>query len=414
MKASFITPLLQGEPAVWCAQFAQKHQGLGRLPLPGRRGFWIASNPQAITTILTNRDVYDKGGPFYQTIARALGQNGLFTTNDEWLWRRLHDAMWPTLRRHELIAADVGALASEIWLRRMRAWDTSNPVELFTELKEFSIELLAAYLFGVQVDCRRLAQLTRAVFAGMAGRVFLPTRFPGGRRYAVVVGELMVEIDAIIHNRRLQLPQGTLLDALLHAQPGFTDQQVRDQVVTMLMAGHDSTATVLSWAFIRLSERSELYANLRHDALTNEAVMPDSIMRTIRAASHEHPAFPMFPRNVAKQTILQGHRLQEGDQIVVSLHGLHRMPGLARTFDQFIEADMAGLTPEQREAHKPFGAGRRKCPGEDFALYTGAIVTGLFLREFSAIRRPAKHSGERSRYAMTAPPRDNAAMWLWR
>jgi len=414
VKASHFTPLLQGEPAQWCAEFAHRHNGMGRLRLPGRRSFWVVSNPEAITIVLNDRLRYDKGGPFYQIIARALGPSGLFTTNDQWLWRRLHDAMWPALRAHELAQTNIDALTSDLMTRRMTAWNTKAPIELFTEFKELSIELLAAYLFGADVDSRKLARLTHAVFAGMAGRVFLPAGFPGGRRYARVTRELMAEIDAIIAMRRASLPQGTLLDGLLRAEHQFTNEQIRDQVVTMLMAGHDSTATVLAWALIRLSEDPLLYERLRDDARNNEAVMPESIMHVIRAASHEHPAFPMFPRNVAQATTLLGHRLAADDQVVVSLYGLHRLEGFAATFNEFLEADAQGLTAVQREAHKPFGAGRRKCPGEDFAMRTGAIVLYLLLREFSAIKRPRRNSGEHSRYAMTAPPRDNAAMWLRR
>lgn len=411
MNASIVRSLIHGEPAALCAEFARRQGGIAKLPVPGRRQFWIVSQPKAVADVLNDRLTFDKGGPFYQVISRALGEAGLFTTNDEQLWRRLHDAMWPSLRGKQLAEAGVMSLATELWLRRTHSWNLNAPIELFTELKEFSIELLAAYLFGVEVDSRRLAQQACAVFAGMAGRVFLPASFPGGQRYARVTHALAAEIDAIIAARRHNLPSGTLLDALLQTEPAFTNAQVRDQVMTMLMAGHDSTATVLSWALIRLSEDAAFYANLRHDALASVAA-PASVVRAIRAASHEHPAFPMFPRNVAQSTKLQGHRLRKNDQVVVSIQGLQQMTGLG--FEGFIEADTSGLTPEQREAHKPFGAGRRKCPGEDFAMLTGSTVLTLLLREFDAIRRPISNSSERSRYAMTAPPRDNAAMWLWR
>lgn len=412
MNASLVQLLLQNEPAALCAEVAHRHDGMAKLPIPGRKQFWIVSHPAAVATVLTDRTTYDKGGPFYQVIAKALGTTGLFTTNDDHLWQRLHDAMWPSLRRRELEAAGVESLASNLWLQRMQNWNLRKPVELFTEFKEFSIELLAAYLFGAEVDNRRLARLAQAVFAGMAGRVFLPATFPGGRRYAKVTQELLTEIDAIIAARRTTLPRGTLLDALLHAEPSFTNVQVRDQVMTMLMAGHDSTATVLAWALIRLSEDDTLYAHLRHEALTSGYAMPASIAHVFRAAAHEHPAFPMFPRNVVRATTLRKHRLRSGDQIVVSLQGLQKSDGLS--FEEFWEADTAGLTAAQRETHKPFGAGRRKCPGEDFAMQAASIVLLHILREFDAIWRPRQNSGERSRYAMTAPPRDNAAMWLHR
>lgn len=410
MKAPVLKALLARDPVAACAEIAHRHGGIVKLPAPERQGLWIISDPELVNEILvTPQGRFDKGGVFYQIIGRALGQ-GLFTTNDPALWQRLHDTMWPTLRQHNL--GQVNELALELWQRRMDSWNERRPIALFEQFKLFSIELLAGYLFGAQVNTRRLVSLTGRVFAGMSGRVFLPTWFPGGQRYARAISELMEEIDRIIE---ASTGNGTLIDALRQAD--FTPSQMRDQAVTMLMAGHDSSATVLAWAMIRLGERPDVYASLRVEALQTEpwqlaGLTP--LAQFFQAAAHDHPAFPMFPRNVAKTTRIGGRLLRAGDQIVIAAHALHHDPRFWHSFDDFYEALGHGLDRAQRQAHLPFGKGRRKCIGEDFAVYTSTMALGLLLRRFSAIARVQPSSGERSHYHMTAPPRDGAMFWLTR
>lgn len=70
------------------------------------------------------------------------------------------------------------------------------------------------------------------------------------------------------------------------------------------------------------------------------------------------------------------------------------------------------LTSEQHRAFLPFGAGHRKCIGEDLAMLTGVVTLAMLARRFTELRRADGHSGEEIRYAMTAPPRDNARLIL--
>jgi cytochrome P450 len=414
---SLVRALLQQNPADFCTILAHRHDGIAKLPIPGRRKFWVVSDPASLHEILvTKADTFDKGGPLYRTIARALGSEGLFTVNDRALWGRLHSLMYPSLRRYKL--DPVTTLAATLWQERMETWETVQPIALFEEAKKFNMQLLAVYLFGLEVDSTQLVELASQVFAGMAGRIFLPTWLPGGAKYVRAINAFMAEIDRIIAIKRKMLSSETLLDSLFEATPSLTEKQLRDQVVTLLMAGHDSTATVFSWALIRLSERPSQYNRLRQIALAtkdsswNDQTELQEIERWIRAAAHDHPAFPLFFRNVTKTIVLKDKEIRAGDQIIVTPYATHHDTRYWQGFDDFLIQSKEQPTIDRRLAHLPFGKGARKCIGEDFAMRIAVVMLSELLRRFSSIARSSPHSGEKIRYAMTAPPRDGALMWL--
>ncbi len=411
--------LLQQNPAEASAILAHRKGGMTKLSLLGLR-FYIVSKPELLRQVLiTGADAFDKGGPLYATIASALGDEGLFTVNDHKLWEELHELLYPSLRRHNLGPAT--ALAASMWQERMAAWDTTfQPIAIFEEAKKLNMHLLAAYLFGVETNHTRLVELAGEVFAGMAGRVFLPIWMPGGTGYRKAIDSLKKEIDRIIALKKGTLPGDTLLDTLIEASPELTDKQLREQVITMLMAGHDSTATIFAWALIRLSERPTEYERLRQIALaTKEVPWNDQkafqpMYLWMRAAAHDHPAFPLYFRNVTRKVKLGEHELLPGDQVIVAPYATHHDSNYWQGFDDFLAKASESLTPEQRRAHLPFGQGARKCIGEDFAMRIGVVMLTELLRTFSNIERPSSHSGEKIRYAMTAPPRDGGLMRLTR
>lgn len=422
-----VAALLRRDPAVLCTRLALTHGGVARLPIPGRRKFWVVSDPECLHRILvTDATQFDKGGPIYRIIADALGEDGLFTVNDEATWRLLRQIMNPAFRRAEL--RTVMELTAEAWRSRMDAWDLRGPIELFSELKLLSVEVLVRHALGNAVDTAELTRLALPVFDGMAGRIFLPHWAPGASGYRKAIAALDDRVRSIISSRR---DQGTeaedLLGRLMTAtdpQTGhrLSDRQVRDQVFTLLMAGFDSTATVLSWACVLMAERGDQLDRLRTevaDVCADRTPTLEDLPRlvTVQALLQEslrlHPAFPMFFRNVKAETRLGRHRLAVGDQIIIAPYATHRDPARWPDPAGFDSGRFAGrLDHEQRAAYLPFGEGKRKCIGEDMATMTGLLILAMLAQRFAAFRRPDGHSGQAARYAMTRPSRDNARLIL--
>lgn len=417
--------LARRDPTVWLAGLAQKGDGIARLPLGPRmflgRSFWVVSDPYLLHQVLvTNADNYDKDGPLFGVIRRALGDEGWFTVNDERLLKVLRERMLPVLQRSKLgPAVDmVGRLMNE----RMQSWETNCPVKLFEEMRCLSIEFLIRYMFGAEADGAKLARLTSEVFAGMAGGLFLPLWVPGARRYARAISELMAEIEAIILARRTSgARRQDLLGRLLEIEPRLTDKQIRDQVVTILMAGHDSTAASLAWGFLHLSDRPGLFLQLQAEVLAkvgmNVPTLADlgelqGLQRFVRSVFHDRPAFPLYPRNAVGKDTLGGKSILPGDQVIVSPYAAHHNPRVWGGFDDFWQQWSLGLDKEQRLAHLPFGQGKRECPGEDLATYVALTVLVVFLQRVASLRRADGDSGARVHFAMTAFPAGLAAMRL--
>lgn len=413
------------DPAVWLAGLALKGGGIARLPLGPRgllgRSFWVVSDPHLLRQVLlTNSGNYDKDGPLFGVIRRALGKEGWFTTNDEDLLRMLRGRMLPVLQRNNLAGAvDTVALMTR---RRVEAWDSRQPVLLFEEVRRLNIEFLITYMFGVEADVAKIARLTAEVFAGMAGGLFLPLWVPGSKKYAESIKALVAEIEIVIMHRRARGVVGTdLLGALLEIEPKLTDAQVRDQVMTVLMAGHDSTAASLAWGFIRLSERPDIYGVLhaevssvigkRLPALTDLWRLPE-LQRFVRSVFHDRPAFPLYPRNAVSEDWLGGKLIRPGDQMIISPYAAHHNPRVWGGFDHFYEQWQAGLTKEQRRAHLPFGEGKRKCPGEDLATCIAVTIIAIVVQRVESLRRVTDHSAQQVHFAMTAAPADHAAMYV--
>lgn len=360
---------------------AQRGGGLMRIrvPLPGR--FWLLTEPALIDRVLrTGATEFDKGGAIYRIIRAATGDAGLFVVNDPHTWRTLREHTNPAFA-----ASNLGPLAHECVRRltdRVEGWDRT--VDVFDEFKLLDVELLAQHLFGQSVDCANLVRLAQPIFDSQRSQWFRL----GGAKYRRAIAAMDAEVHSIIERRRSSAGEGDLLGHLLEARPELPAQRIRDQVISHLMAGFDSTACAQAWACLRLADnptelaalRTEIQAALR-DRLPAVADLGQLPLLTtfFDDVVTQRPSFPLIFRHVAADTELAGRRMHPGDQLFIAL-------GPARL---------------------PFGTGKRKCIGEPVALLTGALSIAVLVQRFGHWQR-TRPGNRQVRYATTAPPRHAA------
>jgi cytochrome P450 len=286
-------------------------------------------------------------------------------------------------------------------------WRDGDTREMQSEMTEVTLRIAARTLFGTDVaeDVARIRASNLTMTGHFRSRLFslllllpdaVPT--PGNLRYQRAVRDLDALVYRIIGERRTtNAGEEDLLGMLLAARDedghGMTDRQLRDEVMTLLLAGHDTTALALTWALVLLAQHPAAASALMAEVdrvlsgrLPGSSDVPELhyaewvIMETLRL----YPPAWAIGRETVRDTHIGGQRIDKGTNVLASPWVLHRD---ARFFDEpqaFRPERWAdGLaTRLPRFAYVPFGGGQRVCIGSSFAQMEAALVLATIAQRF--------------------------------
>jgi cytochrome P450 len=250
---------------------------------------------------------------------------------------------------------------------------------------------------------------------------------PWFRAFATAADELAAVAEALIAQRRAADPDGEDTDDLLGLLlalrdddgTGLTDDEVRDEVLTLILSGHETTANVLTWAPCYLATAPEVRAALEAEAdrcawLTEgRAPTIDEVMGTevagqvLRETMRLAPPVWVAPRIALEDLDLDGVRIPRGAHVLVSQYVTHRDPHWFPDPERFDPWRWRG-TPEQalpRGAYVPFGGGNRRCLGEHFAWLEARIILLAMTRAFRLEPPDPRHPLPAARPRATYRPR---------
>ena len=194
-----------------------------------------------------------------------------------------------------------------------------------------------------------------------------------------------------------------LLDARDEAGEPMTDVEIRDQLLTMLVAGHETTATALAWAFERMLRHPAVMARLRADLERGESRYLDA---AIKESLRLRPVVPIAARKLTAPLTVGGRRYEPGTVLMPCIFLLHRNPLVYEAPEEFRPERFVNQQPATY-AWIPFGGGVRRCIGSSFALLEMRIVVESVLRQLDL--RPATRRDERIvRRAFTLSPKRGA------
>jgi cytochrome P450 len=341
--------------------------------------------------------------------ARLLLGDGLLTSEGE---AHLHQRRALSAAFHPQQIADyLGSFAAAA-RRAADRWSDGGEIDLVGEMSALTLDGVGTALFGTDLHgstpqiTHALAEMLAGFRLAMApgGVVLLRTPLPAARRVRQAKAELENVVDDLVRQRtREPARQPTVLD-LLGSQPELTDQQARDQVMTLLLAGHETTAMALTWALAAIDQAPAVRATLENewDARADEqttdpraealspATLPSATLPLTTAVLAEtlrlSPPSWMFSRRTMEPLTLGGRCVPAGIMCLVSPALLHRDPRWWAEPEQFQpqrwlrrehgQSDRFDpKAPGQpRGAFLPFGAGPRMCIGEQFAWSEAAIM----------------------------------------
>jgi cytochrome P450 len=379
---------------------------------PGlRRDLYLVTHPDGVEQVLAgDPDGYSKNTPFYDEIAAYLG-NGLLTSGGQ-RWRQQRRTVAP-LFSHRRTDGYIDVMADEAahLANRCAASGVGGaPIDVNAAMVEYTLRTVGRVLFGADVD--DAVPVIRATFPVLNEHVqrrgvspsrlprWLPT--PGQVRAAAAQRAMYGVVDDII-DRRSGAPESgrDLISLLLAARDPETgapmsQQEVRDQVLIFLLAGHETTSTALTFTMHLLGRHPDVQAAVHReivDVLDGHAPHADDIGRlsltemAVKEALRLYPPAYSLGRVAEHEVTIAGHRIPAGSIILLSQWATHRRPDLWPDPERFNPArfEPAAEQARARYAYFPFAGGLRGCIGGHFAMAEAVVATATLLTRFSVV-----------------------------
>lgn len=311
--------------------------------------------------------------------------------------------------RREAVARQTGLIA-RIAADNIAGWPVGRPFAVAPKMSEITLEVILRTVIGA-TDEHRLAQL-RAIMPKLLSIgvwEYLAINTPGLQRLAPWrpfrdrLGEADRLLYAEIAERRADPDLNARTDALaMMIRTGdMTDAQLRDQLMTLLVAGHDTTATSLSWALERLTRHPAVLEKAVHAARTGADEYLDAVCKEVLRI---RPVVFDIGRILTEPTDVAGYRLPAGVMVAPGIGLVHRDAAQYPDPDRFDPDRMLGaaLGPT---TWLPFGGGNRRCLGANFALVEMAVVLGEVLRRVDLHTSTARAERPRVKGVILIPHR---------
>ena len=366
----------------------------------------VVNHPDLVEEVLVTRNKqFIKH--FGLRLAKPTLGEGLLTSEGDF-WRRQRRLSQPAFHR-ERIAAH-GAVMVDLTERMLAGWADGQRRDIQEEMMQVTLQIVAKTLFDADVASDAVAASAAMehvlhAFTTRVGRIvpihdFLPT--PTNLRFVRAKRRLDRIVYGIIAARPASgRDHGDLLSMLLHAHEadaeagggGMTDKQLRDETMTLFMAGHETTANTLAWVWLALSRHPEVEARLHAelDAVLGDRAPTVADLPHLKYAEQVvnetlriYPTVWLLGREAIEPTEVGGYRIPAGTTVYMSQWVIQRDP---RFFD-----DPLAFRPERwddnlakkihRYAYFPFGGGPRICIGNGFALMEAVLLLATIARRF--------------------------------
>jgi cytochrome P450 len=380
----------------------------------GPRTFLVVANPETIATVLRERPDL-----FYRTerlsaIATDMGFNGVFSANGD-AWRRQRPMVMASFdpKHIKTYFPALGKVTARFARRWQRAAAASEAIDLQADLMRYTVDVTAGLAFGTDIntlesDEEVIQSHLDKIFPALFKRLMTPIplwRWLRDRRLDRHLRALQLAVEGFIAQARQRIAADpgrreqptNLIEAMIVARDdpasGLTDADVAGNVLTMLLAGEDTTANTLAWMIYLLHRHPEALARAREEVLSKNPENYDQVsaLPYVDACINEtmrlRPVAPLIILQPSRDTELAGIAVPKGTLVMCLMRAgatdERRFPG-ARTFDpvRWLDGQTKGTANSPKRVAMPFGAGPRLCPGRYLAILEMKMVMAMLLSGF--------------------------------
>lgn len=425
-------PKVMKDPLQFLSSMVREYGDVVHLGGFGSQRFYFVSHPRDIEHVWkTHSRNYVRGSNFQ--MLKPLGGNGLFLNEGE-PWKTQRRLLQPAFHVHRLMGMvdTINASTSAMLERWRRDLVPGMPFDLEHEMMDLLIEISAKTLFGTEVagDADTVHHGITTAFSILHRKVLSPMPLPWwvpvpeNRRFLKAIASLDEVVYRIIEERRRSGVEGNdVLSTLLSVRDEdgnpMPDRQIRDEVVTMLVAGHESTGTSLAWTLYLLSRYPSVMRQVEEEL--NEVLggrtpgfqdLPNLkyLAMVLKEGLRLYPPFWMLTRTPLQDDELSGHRIPAGSILMFSSYVTHRRPEFWPNPEAF---DPERFLPEECEGRPPFayfplGGGPRVCIGSRLAEMQSLLVLGAVLQRYGLHALP----GKRVEPAAMLSLRPKGGLWM--
>ncbi len=383
----------------------------------GSYRFAMLNDADAIEQVLqTDAKNFTKSSG-YERFKLIVG-NGLLVSEGE-VWKKQRRLMsWAFASKH---IERIHSIITQETLEMMTRWKNHKVIDLAHEMNLITLQVISVSLFGKSQlesagdirnslkDILSYLQTTKHLWIQMflwpfpirrkrelALKIEASLPFPSTRRFFCAIKKIDDLVHSMIEERKIKKEQTNFLDAMIEAtdsedQRQMTKEQLRDEAVNMLIAGHETTANALTWTWTQILKHPEVLKKVREEINSVvEGEVPSfhdipKLAYTKAVLEESMRLFPPFWRISRKNneaTNIKGYHIPAGTNVIASIYTIHRSPKYWEHPLKFKPERFLGEKSYHRFSFIPFGGGPRVCIGSQFAMVEALTILVICLKNY--------------------------------
>jgi cytochrome P450 len=378
-----------------------------RVPFSPNRGLYIFSDPDDVKHVLQDNHRNYKKAVTYSFLEPVVGKGLLTSEGDHWMRQRRLVAPMFHRRRIRTFADQMVESTAEMlddWERRA---ERGESIDIAAEMSRLTLSIAGKILFNRDIgrESDRIGQAMTFLFRDVNKRIISPVSIPRSvptphnKRVQEAIDELESIVYGLIDERRGEAAQyDDLLSMLMLAEDEETgeqmsDRQIRDEVMTFMIAGHETTSNALAWTFYLLSLHPDIRRMLEDEVDHGLAgQMPthdelgelDYVDMVLDESMRLYPPAWTIEREPIEDDQIGDYHVPAGSIVVVGPYFVHHNADVWENPEGFDPERFGpmGSRPDHRYAHFPFGGGPRMCVGSHFAMMEARLIVAAITRRF--------------------------------